>query len=117
MNKEIIQMIKKAIDQTKEWSNKGWSITFGPGEIEVASLKQAIDLQNTFLYKEEAVSYWNTVKIISEDIIRSGEKALIALEKGDTKFAKDMIYSAQYAERPYEKYTQTWKPIYNKFKN
>ena len=105
-------MLSEAINQSLKWAESGWNITFGPREVKVPSLKEALELPDTFSFKLEAVSYWKRVEEAGQEAAQSGEKAQTALSQGDQKKALDAIYLATFIESPYNKYIETWSNLY-----
>ena len=112
MYQELIQQVQEAIERSNNWAETGWSITFGPRGVDVSSLQQAQDLPKNFVFREEAVNYWNQVQLTGKDAAKAGEKALSSLEKNDLKAAEDALYLSQYFEKPFTKDAQTWQPVH-----
>jgi hypothetical protein len=102
--------IQKAIQEAQEWPVKGWKMEFGPKRIPVNNLEEANKLSNKFVYRQEALAYWERVAYTSEDVVQWGKKALEALKKGDIKEAKDCLYFAVIIEKPLNDKAPTWSP-------
>lgn len=107
--------LKKSIERAKNWNKDGWMVTFGPGQVEVASIQQAMDLPKEAPNRQEAIAYWNNVQVISIEVTKYLEGALADLEKGDMKALGNKLYAAQYHEKPLEQYTNTSGPLYKEF--
>ena len=116
MLQDLIQKVQKAIEGSSNWAETGWKVTFGPRGTEVSSLQQALELPNTFVYREEAVNYWKQVELTGEDAAASGKKALDALEKNNLNAAEDALYFCQYLEKPFAKDALTWQPLHEAVK-
>lgn len=117
MNEEMIKKVTEAIDEVKNWPIKGWKMTFGPRNVEVNSLQAALDQPKDFVYKIEAVDYWQNVSLIGHDIIEYLEMTRAALKEGDMKAAENKVYYAQYLEKPLEHLTGVSKPLWESIHN
>jgi hypothetical protein len=113
---DFIREVQEAIEYSRNWAVKGWAVTFGPRSIEVSSLKQAQALPRNFVFRDEAVNYWNQVLLAGNDTAEAGEKALAALKVGDLKAAADALYLSQYIEKPFAASAATWGPLYEAMK-
>lgn len=116
MYDDLIRQVQEAIAYSGNWAEKGWPATFGPRNIEVSSLKQAQALPRNFVYRDEAVNYWNQVLLAGTDTADAGNKALTALKKGDLNAAADALYLSQYIEKPFAASSSTWAPLYEALK-
>ena len=114
--KEITAAIEKALQVTKTWAETGWPMTFGKQLRAVNTLTAANALEESFVYRQEAQSYWRRVKEAGGEAATWGERALAALKKGDLKDADDSLYFALYLERPIRGDAPVWGPVYTKFK-
>lgn len=113
MSQELASKIEEAIKDTKEWYTRGWNVTFGPRRTIISNLEEAKGQPDTFVYKLEAIAYWNRVKNASEDALDYGEKALASLKSGDMRSVEDYIYAAYMAERPMTEKKMTWEELYH----
>ncbi len=104
--------MEQGIARSRTWAETGWPVTFGPSGVEVSSLQQALDLPENFVYREEALDYWHTVKLLGRDAAASGEQAIACLRKNDLKAAEGRVYQALFTERPCAKYSATWRAIH-----
>jgi hypothetical protein len=116
MSEDVIYQVQEAIAVSQKWSETGWPVTFGPRHVEVSSLKQAQSLPKNFVFRQEAVNYWNQAKLTGNDAADSGQKALDALKSGDLFGAENALYFCQYIEKPFTEYAKTWLPLYEAFK-
>jgi len=114
--KDIAGDIEKALEATKSWAETGWPMTFGKPQRSVNTLKDANGLEESFVYRQEAQSYWRRVKEAGGEAVSWGERALSALKKGDIKDADDSLYFAVYLERPIRGDAPVWGPVYKKFR-
>lgn len=112
MSDDIVSMIEKAVAETKAWSTKGWLQKFGSRKVEVTNLQSALDLPDTFVYKLEAVAYWNRVNRSSLEAADWGERALEAARKGNLKDAEDKAYYARFVEHPMREQAPVWGPVF-----
>lgn len=112
MYEALIQQTEEALDRTSKWVEAGWSAAFGPRGVVVGSLKEAMVLPRTAVYREEAKYYWRQVVLTAEDTSAYGRKALDALRAGDICRAVDALYFAQYMEKPIADKSATWLPLY-----
>ncbi len=117
MSQEVLQLVKDATNKSLKWAEDGWKMTFGPRQTPVCSLKEANALPDTFSFKIEAITFWDRVKQAGEEAASWGEKAIDALQKGDTKGASDCVYYAYYTEKFYANYLNMWKDVNSKLKN
>ncbi len=115
--KEIAGDIENAVQATKRWAETGWPMTFGKLQRSVNTLTEANALEESFVYRLEAQSYWRRVKEAGGEAASWGERALAALRKGDVKDADDSLYFAVYLERPIRGDAPVWGPVYKKFKH
>jgi len=113
---DVITSLQQAIEISRNWSKTGWSVTFGPRNIEVLSLEQAKALPKNIVFREEAVNYWRQAQLTGNDAADSGEKALKALKSGNLKVAADALYFAQYIEKPFAGYSRLWFDLYERLK-
>ncbi len=109
---DIVRMIEEASAETREWTKKGWKVTFGHRQIEANSLEAAEKLPQTEVYRLEAIAYWNRVKNAAEDALIWGGRALEDAKKGDLKGAEDAVYYAQFCEFPIREISPTWGPVF-----
>ncbi len=109
---DLIALVIQGVDRSLAWAETGWQVTFGPGEVEVCSLQQALDLPENFVYREEALDYWHNIELLGRDAAACGEKAVTCLQKGDLKTAEAWVYQAFFIERPCVQYSETWKTIH-----
>lgn len=116
MHEEIAKEIRRAVDNSRNWGETGWPMTFGRQQKPVNSLKEANALEKTFVYRLEAISYWNRVKDAGVEAATWGERALSSLQKGDLKDTDDSIYFAVFLERPVRGEAPVWGPVYEKFR-
>lgn len=116
MSEDVVYQVQEAIDHSRKWAETGWPVTFGPRNAEVSSLKQAQSLPKNFIFRQEAINYWNQAKLTGNDAAESGQKALDALEAGDVAAADNALYFCQFIEKPFADYSKTWLPLYEAFK-
>ena len=116
MYDDLIHQVQEAIAYSGSWAEKGWPVTFGPNNIEVSSLKQAQALPRNFVYRDEAVNYWQQVLLTGNDTAGAGRKALAALQEGNLQAAADALYLSQYIEKPFAASSATWAPLYEALK-
>ncbi|NTW49072.1 MAG: hypothetical protein HGB19_04935 [Chlorobiales bacterium] len=116
MFEDIIRQIQDAIASSRKWAETGWSVAFGPRNIEISSLKQALALPKNSVFREEAINYWKQAELAGVDTSASGQKALDALKAGNPKAALDALYFSQFMEKPFAEFSKTWLPLYNAFK-
>lgn len=114
--KELTQDIERALSVSKTWAETGWPMTFGKQPRSVNTIKEAEKLEESFVYRLEAISYWTRAKAAGEEAAVWGAKALQALKRGDLKDADDSLYFAVYLERPVRGEAPVWGPVYKKFK-
>ena len=112
MYEELIKKTEAAIDDSMNWAERGWTVSFGPRQTEINSLQEAEELPETFVYRSEAINYWKQVRLTGYDAGISGKKALESLKKGDLKDAEDHLYFAQYVEKPFAESSKTWLNVY-----
>lgn len=113
----IAQDIQRAIGSSRKWAETGWPTTFGRMERPVNSIKEAEALEKSFVYRLEAVSYWNRVRDAGEEAATWGERALASLKKGDIGDADDSLYFAVFLEKPLRSDAPEWAPVYAKLKS
>ncbi len=116
MFEDVIPQMEEAVERSRKWAENGWRMGFGPQNAPVDSLKEAEALPVSFIYREEAVSYWRQVHLMGNDAADSGEKAVEALKNGNIDAAEKALYLSSYIERPYENYTSTWSSLYEAIK-
>lgn len=114
--KELAKDIEKALTASRSWAETGWPMTFGKQQRRVNTIKEANALEESFVYRLEAIAYWGRAKEAGGEAATWGERALKALEKGDLKDADDSLYFAMYLERPVRGDAPVWGPVYKKFK-
>lgn len=114
--KAISTDIEKALQVSKTWAETGWPMTFGKQLRPVNTIKEADALEESFVYRLEAISYWRRAKEAGAEAASWGERALASLKKGDLKDADDSLYFAVYLERPIRGDAPVWGPVYKKFK-
>ncbi|MBM3161748.1 MAG: hypothetical protein FJZ79_00080 [Chlorobi bacterium] len=112
MYEALIHQTEEALARTAGWAETGWTAVFGPRGIAVNSLKEAMTLPRTSVSRLEAQNYWRQVVLTAEDTSAYGRKALEALRAGDIRKAADALYFAQYMEKPFAEYAETWLPLY-----
>jgi hypothetical protein len=115
MSEDLIRQVEDAIACSRSWAEKGWPVTFGPRNVAVSSLKEAKSLPATFLYRQEALNYWNQARLMGNDAGDAGMKALDALKSGNMRAAHDALYLSQYIEKPLADNARTWHPVYEAF--
>lgn len=115
MFEDFICRVEEAISCSGNWAEKGWPVTFGPRNVAVSSLKEAKSLPVTFLYRQEALNYWNQARLMGNDAADAGKKALDALKNGNMRAAHDALYLSQYIEKPVADNAGTWHPLYEAF--
>jgi len=116
MSEDMIYKVQEAIACSRTWAETGWPVTFGPRNVEVSSLKQAQSLPKNFVFRQEAINYWNQAKLTGHDAAESGQKALHALKNSNISAADDALYFCQFIEKPFVEYSKTWLPLYESFK-
>ena len=116
MSEDVINQVQEAIVSSRKWAETGWSVTFGPRNVEVSSLKLAQSLPKTFVFRQEAANYWLQVQLTGNDAADSGQKALDALKSGNLSAADNALYFCQFIEKPFAEQAKTWLPLYNAFK-
>ncbi len=116
MSEDVIYQVEEAIASSEKWAETGWPVTFGPRNVEVSSLKQAQALPKNFVFRLEALNYWNQAKLTGHDAAESGKKALEALKSHNVHAADDALYFCQFLEKPFTEYSKTWLPLYEAFK-
>jgi hypothetical protein len=114
--KAIATDIEQALHTTRSWAETGWPMTFGKQLRPVHSLAAASALEESFVYRLEAVSYWRRAQEAGGEVATWGERALAAVLKGDLQDADDSLYFAMYLERPLRGEAPVWGPVYRKFK-
>jgi hypothetical protein len=112
MYEALIQQTEDALERASKWAETGWTAAFGPRGVVVGSLKEAMALPKTAVYRDEARNYWRQVVLTAEDTSAYGRKALEALRAGDIRKAADALYFAQYMEKPIAEKSATWLPLY-----
>ncbi len=115
MSQDVILQVEEAISGSRKWAETGWSVKFGPRRVEVSSLKEAQALPKSFVYRQEAISYWNQANLTGNEAADSGEKALAALRNNDIAVAGDVLYFCQFIEKPFAESAKTWLPLYETF--
>ncbi|NTV45185.1 MAG: hypothetical protein HGB11_01375 [Chlorobiales bacterium] len=113
---DLIRQIQDAIASSRKWAETGWSVSFGPRNIEISSLKQALALPKNIVFREEAINYWKQAELAGVDTSASGQKALDALKAGNPKAALDALYFSQFMEKPFAEFSKTWLPLYEAVK-
>ena len=116
MSEDVIYQVQEAIECSRKWAETGWPVTFGPRNVEVSSLAQAQSLPKNFVFRQEAVNYWNQAKLTGNDAADSGRKALDALKNGNFSAAENALYFCQFIEKPFVECAKTWLPLYEVFK-
>ncbi len=116
MSEDVINQVQEAIACSRKWSETGWPVTFGPRNTEVSSLQQAQSLPKNFVFRQEALNYWNQAKLTGNDAADSGQKALDALNNRNVSAADNALYFCQFIEKPFAEYSKTWLPLYEEFK-
>jgi hypothetical protein len=111
MSENIAQLIQTAITASKEWPTKGWDVTFGPRKTPVNNLATAEAFDETFVYRLEAVAYWQRVVRSSGEAAHWGQKALDAFNKGDLADAEDCADFALLIEKPIREKAPVWEPV------
>jgi hypothetical protein len=115
MFEDLISQVQEAITCSRNWADKGWTVTFGPRNVEVSSLKAAQSLPGNFIFRDEAVNYWKQARLMGNDSADAGQKALDALKSGNLQAADDALYLSQYIEKPFAEHARTWWPLYEAF--
>lgn len=113
MYEDLIELVERGIEHSLEWARVGWQATFGRNGREVSSLQQAKELPANFVYREEALDYWQNVEQLGREAAAYGKKAIVALEGSDLEAAENAIYQALYIERPCKKYSMTWQAVHD----
>jgi len=116
MSEDVINQVQKAIACSRKWAETGWPVTFGHRNVELSSLKQAESQPKNFIFRLEAINYWQQAKLTGNDAADSGQKALDALNNGDLSAAENALYFCQFIEKPFADYSKTWLPLYEAFK-
>lgn len=116
MHEDLIDQVRKAVDDSKAWATTGWKIAFGERGVEVNSLNQARNLPENFVHREVALDYWNHVAQTGEEAAAYGIKALEALNKNDFKAAEDALYFSHYLEKNFAGFVRTWKQVHDAVK-
>ncbi len=116
MSEDVIHQVQEAIASSRKWAETGWPVTFGPRNVEVSSLKQAQSLPKNFVFRLEALNYWNQAKLTGNDAADSGQKALDALKNSNVSAADNALYFCQFIEKPFAENAKTWLPLYEAFK-
>lgn len=109
---DLIRQVQDAIASSRKWAETGWSVAFGPRNVEISSLKQAMALPKNVVFREEAINYWKQAELLGIDTSASGQKALDALKAGNLKAAVNALYFSQYQEKPFAEFSKTWLPLY-----
>ena len=117
MYEDLIGQVEEAVERSSNWASTGWKMNFGERALEANSIEEAKPLPNSFVFREEAVNYWNQVELSSKDAADAGKQALEALKKGDMRRAVDSVYLSLYIERPYAFGSKTWKSVYEAIQN
>lgn len=117
MLEEIVKDIHRAVDNSRNWGVNGWPMTFGKQNRPVNSQKDAEGLEKTFVYRLEAISYWDRVNDAGKEAATWGERAISSIQKGDLKDADDSLYFAVFLEKPVRGDAPEWGPVYAKFKS
>ncbi|NTW83363.1 MAG: hypothetical protein HGB36_08365 [Chlorobiaceae bacterium] len=115
MFEDVISEIQKAVDNSRHWSETGWTVTFGSRNIEISSLKQAEALPRNSAIRLEAINYWKQARLTGNDSGDWGDKAVAAMQAGDIKSASDALYFSQFIEKPFVESASTWLPLYESF--
>ena len=116
MSQDLIKAIEEAIKETEAWTTTGWKQLFGLRNVEVNSLAAAEALDDTFVYKIEAVAYWTNVKHASEEAVDWGKKALEAAKAGRMAEVDDYAYYSLTLEKPLRSKPVTWNKVYSMIK-
>jgi hypothetical protein len=116
MSEDVIYQVQEAIACSRKWAETGWPVTFGPRNVDVSSLQQAQSLPKNFVFRLEAVNYWNQAKLTGNDAADSGQKALDALKNSNLSTAENALYFCQFIEKPFAEHSKTWLPLYEAFK-
>jgi hypothetical protein len=116
MSQDLIKAIENAIKETEEWHLKGWKQVFGFRNTEVNSLAAAEALDKTFVFRLEAIAFWQYVKNASEDASEWGKKALAAAKAGKMQDVDDAIYFALNLEKYKRSKPETWSKVYSMLK-
>ena len=74
-------------------------------------------MPKTFVYRAEAINYWNQAQMTGFDAGESGKLALESLKKGDLKDAEDRLYYCQYIEKPFAEFSNTWVSVHEAAKS
>lgn len=112
MNKDFINSVQHAVEQSLRWSEQGWPVTFGIRKVVVSSLRQALELPENEACRDDAVHYWEQVDQLGKETAEWGRKAAEHLTGNDLQVAEDALYYARFLERPIVQYTRTWKPVH-----
>ncbi|MEG3641028.1 hypothetical protein [Magnetococcus sp. PR-3] len=110
MSSELNQLLDGAIEGSKQWSQKGWPMTFG--KVDVNSLAEAKAMANTVSVRLEANSYWDGVDEVGQEVATHGEIAKKALADGDMTKAKFHIFRALFEERKINDQGPTWSGVF-----
>jgi hypothetical protein len=109
--KALIEKVDAATKTTANWATAGWPVTFGNRNTPVNSLPEAEATNDTFVNRQEALSYWKTVAELGRMCVTQGEKAKAALESGDIQAAADAVYYAKFWEHRLNKELPTWGAV------
>ncbi|MDP6246615.1 MAG: hypothetical protein QF560_01695 [SAR324 cluster bacterium] len=117
MYEDLIGQVEEAVALSRNWAHKGWEMNFGDRALNANSLSEAKALPRSFVFREEAINYWNQVELSSKDATEAGTQALEALKSDDLRSALDSVYLSLYIERPYAFGSKTWKSVYESVQN
>ncbi|MBF0310670.1 MAG: hypothetical protein HQL56_14195 [Magnetococcales bacterium] len=107
----LAQALESAISRAEGWAVNGWKVTFGPGNVEVNSLSAARTTPANFVYRQEAISYWQNIEMAGVETAAQGRKALEALSRNDLHAAGNALYLAVFLEKKINSGTPTWGPV------
>ncbi|OSM05102.1 hypothetical protein [Magnetofaba australis] len=113
MSKEqIISQLDQAIDAASKWADTGWTMKFGPYNDEVNSLQAAREKPETFVYRLEAIAYWEDIQEQGAETVAQGQKAKEALQNGNMMLARQAVHHAMFLEKKVNDKAPTWGKLF-----
>ena len=116
MIEQLIRQAEDAIECSRHWAEKGWTVTFGSRNVAVSSLKEAQALEKSVIFRDEALNYWKQAEMTGNDAADSGVMGVAALKSNKLGAADDAFYLCRYIEKPFAESAGTWAPLYEAFK-
>ena len=105
--------IREAVRESGDWAQKGWSIVFGPGDREIASLDEALKARERGLDGAgDALAYWRDVAASGRKCVALGQSLLELYRQRRLNEALDLAQECVLIEKQYGR-DYTWGPVMN----